>query len=723
VTIARVALPINAEQAFDYWLPAGLEVKPGSVVRVRLGRKALLGVVVACTEDSAVDAARLAPIDEISPLTPLPADVLELAGFVAGYYQAPLGLALALALPPLAGGVPARRREESPLALTVAGRAALSQLAGRSSIAAALHAQIAALPNGLTIDERKQLSVAQRRVLSQWRKAGHVAAVPALRDSASVPQLNLDQRDAAAAIIGKLGTFAPFLLQGITGSGKTEVYLTAAAEAIARGGQVLVLVPEINLTPQFEARVRAALPSATAVSLHSGLAAGDRRAAWQAAYDGTAALVLGTRLAVFTPLPRLALIVVDEEHDASFKQQEGVRYHARDVAVFRARQRDVPIVLGSATPALESWHHARQDRYQRLLLTTRASPGATLPRTIFAPDRDARAQEGLGSVLLAGLRRCLARGEQALVFVNRRGYAPSYKCTACGWEAGCPRCSARLTVHRDARQLRCHHCGHIEQLHAACPTCGNIDLLPRGIGTQRLERALASALPSARIARIDRDSTRRRGAFASLRTQVEEGTVDVLVGTQMLAKGHDFPRLTLVGVLGADNALYSADFRATERAAALLMQVAGRAGRAGLAGEVIVQTDFPDHAVYRALATDDYDRLADTLLHERKIARLPPCAYVGLLLAQAHARADVDRFLGAAHAAALALEQTDAGVEIFSPVPALMARRAGFERGQMVVQSNRRGELQRFLTRWRATLAAVPSSRVRFAIDVDPMGF
>jgi len=424
---------------------------------------------------------------------------------------------------------------------------------------------------------------------------------------------------------------------------------------------------------------------------------------------------------VFAPLPRLALVVVDEEHDASYKQQDGVRYHARDVAVVRARSRAVPIVLGSATPSLESVHNADEKRYARLALPRRADPRASPPAIRFVPN-DATAPDGLGAPLIEALRERVARGEQSLVFVNRRGYAPSLKCVSCGWEAGCPRCSARLVVHRAPPRLRCHHCGHAEAVPRACPSCGNVDLAARGAGTQRLEDALVAALPGARIARVDRDTTRARGAFDAMRSRVEGETVDVLVGTQMLAKGHDFPRLTLVGVVGADHALYSADFRATERLASLLFQVAGRAGRAALPGEVIVQTSFAGHAVYRALASGDYDAFARDLLEERRIAALPPHAHLVLLGAEALARDEVDRFLAiASREAHAARERSGADVEVHAPVPALMARRAGHERGQLVVQSPRRPELSRFLDAWMASLDALPGRRVRWSVDVDPM--
>ena len=458
--------------------------------------------------------------------------------------------------------------------------------------------------------------------------------------------------------------------------------------------------------------------------LHSRIPNGERLARWHAAASGEADLVLGTRLAVFTPLPRLALIVVDEEHDPSFKQQDGVRYHGRDVAVWRARQRGVPIVLGSATPALETLVHAQRGRYGWLKLPLRAVAPARLPRLVFVPNRDAETLEGISAPLLSAIEACLARGEQSLVFINRRGFSPSLLCSSCGWQAGCTRCSARLVVHRDTGMLRCHHCGHAERLPAACPECGNVDLLPLGHGTQRLERALAARFPAARIARIDRDSTRKKGAFAGVRDSVNAGGVDILVGTQMLAKGHDFPRLTLVGVLGSDNALYSADFRATERLAALLFQVSGRAGRRDLPGEVIVQTDFPAHPLARALALHDYESFAEVLLAERRATALPPFAHLALLVAEAPQRATVEAFLAAASEAGRRVARDEAvDVEVFPPVPASLPRRAGLERGQVLVQAVERGAMQRFLPHWRRAVDALPGRRVRYALDVDPLGF
>jgi primosomal protein N' (replication factor Y) len=721
VTIARVALPVAVAQLFDYWVPAGLELHAGAIVRVPLARRRVVGVVVELVEATPVAPEKVVPIGELVALPPLPDDVRELAQFVASYYQAPPGLAFALATPP-AGASSTRTRDAArALALTAAGRAALPTALARAPATRALFERL--LPEGAVLEPEAIAALAPhpQRVLARWRREGLVSARAPGPQAQGELRLNEAQAQAVASINAAHGRFAPFLLQGVTGSGKTEVYLAAAASVVAAGGQALLLVPEINLTPQLVARVAAALPNARTATLHSALPDGERRSNWEQAARGQADLVLGTRLAVFAALPRLSLIVVDEEHDGSYKQHDGVRYHARDAAVWRAHRLGIPVVLGSATPSLESYAHARAGRYARLLLERRADPRAVPPAVRFVPARDAGRDDGLAPVLVAAIAARLERGEQSLLFVNRRGFAPSLKCSACGWEAGCPRCSARLTSHRAPSALLCHHCGHRERVPRACPSCGNVDLLPLGHGTQRLEQGLAAAFPGARIARVDRDTTRRRHAFADMRARMAGNELDILVGTQMLAKGHDFPRLTLVGVLGADNALYSADFRATERLAALLMQVAGRAGRAELPGEVIVQTDFPDHPLYRALARHDYDAFALDLLGEREACGLPPFSHLALVSAEAHDRGEVDRALDELHAQVVA-ECREAGlaVEVFAPVVAPLARRAGYERSQMLLRSAQRAELQRLLASLAHRIGALPQRRVRLAIDVDP---
>ncbi len=665
VAIVRVALPVAAHQLFDYWLPAGLVPDPGSVLVVRLGRRRLHGVAVEIVESSEVAPERLIPVDEVlSDVPPIPTDLRELASFVSTYYQEPIGLCLAQMLPPLTFG---KGRRERPVEL-------LMEVVDR------VHAPARAL--------------------------------------------NPDQRAALNGAVAEPFAFRPSLLQGVTGSGKTEVYLAAAARVIDAGRQALVLVPEINLTPQLEQRIASALPAIRVAALHSRLGALERRTRWLAAARGEIQLLVGTRLAVFTPLPRLGLIVVDEEHDASFKQQDGVRYHARDVAIFRAQLRGVPIILGSATPSLESYAQAKRGRYLWLKLPQRATPHSALPVVHLVPSRAPGNIEGIAPALQHAIAARLAKREQAMLFINRRGFAPSLLCAACGWKAMCPRCSARLVVHRDDAMLRCHHCGHAALLPAACPDCGNQDLLPLGFGTQRLERALTDLFPGARVLRVDRDSTRRKGSFVVMRDAIEAGEVDILVGTQMLAKGHDFPRMTLVGVLGADNALYSAEFRATERLFALLEQVAGRAGRGALAGEVLVQTDFPDHPLYKALVGHDYDRYAEALLAERRSLGLPPFAHLALLAAEAKTRAPMMSFLDAAAERGRAVIAAHAcRCELYPPVPAGLARRAGMERGQVLVQSKDRRSLQAFLPLWRGELEQLGERRVRWGIDVDPLSF
>ena len=720
MTIARVALPVASPRLFEYWVPAGLDASPGALVRVPLARRRVAGVVVELIDETSLPREKLLPIDELLDVPRLPDDVRELVQFVAAYYQAPQGLAFALALPPLRVGGGRTREAPRTLALTPEGVAKLGAALARAPAARALFERMQAAGGALAPDQLATLPPHLRRTLAGWRREGLVATPAAIRGAPAILPRNDAQRAAVEAIVAGQGRFAPFLLQGVTGSGKTEVYLAAAAASVAAGGQVLLLVPEINLTPQLVARVEAALPHARTVTLHSGLPDGERRANWEAAAHGAADVVLGTRLAVFAPMPRLALVVVDEEHDGSYKQHDGVRYHARDAAVWRARRVAVPVVLGSATPSLESWASARAGRYARLVLERRADPRALPPAIRLVPARDAGRDDGLAPALKTAIAERLARGEQSLVFVNRRGFAPSIKCSACGWEAGCPRCSARLTTHRAPRALLCHHCGHGEPVPAACPSCGNVDLVPLGHGTQRLEAGLASAFPNARIARVDRDTTKRRRAFAEVRERMAGNELDILVGTQMIAKGHDFPRLTLVGVLGADNALYSADFRATERCAALLMQVAGRAGRAELPGEVIVQTDFPTHPVYATLVRHDFDAFADELLGEREACGLPPFTHLALISAEAHRRADADDALRSLHD--LALAECRAGrlaVDVFPPVVSPLARRAGFERSQMLLRAVRRGDLQRLLARVSGALDA-PAQHARLAIDVDP---
>lgn len=723
IPIARVALDVPLPGLFDYLAPGLSAADIGRRVVVPFGRRTMTAIVMELVEQSEHDPAALKSLLQVlHDMPPLPADILALCRFCASYYQHPLGPAVFTGLPVLLRRT-AQFDESRPAGwqLTELGRQQLpAQVSSRAKVQMAL---LALLQSQYCVPEQEifALGPAARKALQAW--AGSLWVERQLLALAALPfseapklELNAQQQIAVERITGQLHGFGVWLLHGITGSGKTEVYLQSISAVLQQGKQVLVLVPEINLTPQLIQRFRQRFPALPIVSLHSGLNDTERATHWLAAQRGDVSIVLGTRLAVFTPMPHLGLIVVDEEHDGSFKQQDGLRYSARDVAVYRARQQQIPIVLGSATPSLESYHHATSGRYRLLKLDQRANDAA-LPQVRCIDTRRAALKDGLAPQLLTALQQRLDRGEQSLVFINRRGYAPVLFCGDCGWAAACQRCSARMVVHLRERRLRCHHCGADEPIPVACPDCGNQDIKPLGQGTQRLEASLAEHFPSARILRIDRDSTRRKDAWHEIYHKVHSGEADILVGTQMLAKGHDFPDLSLVCVLNADSGLYSSDYRASERLFSMLVQVSGRAGRGALAGEVLVQTQFPDHELYRAVIRHDFDGYAATLLQERQQAGFPPFLYQAVLRAEAPVLAQAEQFLR--KAAQLAIE-LDAPVSIFDPVAASLQRLAGKERAQLLVQHGNRGVLQIFLSHWMDALRALGERNVRWALDVDP---
>ncbi|HET6805746.1 MAG TPA: primosomal protein N', partial [Frateuria sp.] len=530
------------------------------------------------------------------------------------------------------------------------------------------------------------------------------------------PALSTEQAAAVMAVAAAFDRFQPFLLHGVTGSGKTEVYLALIAQALAAGKQALLLVPEIGLAPQTVRRLRERLGVPVEV-IHSNLAEGERARAWLRARNGEARVVLGTRSAVFTPLPRAGLIVVDEEHDGAYKQQEGFRYHARDLALVRARALDVPVLLGSATPSLETLANVEAGRYRALHLHAR--PGAARPPQVQIVDmRAQRLEHGLSPTLLAAVADTTARGEQALVFRNRRGYAPVLLCHACGWHAECPRCERPMTLHAQRRALVCHHCDRHAAVPPACPACGAAELRPQGQGTERLEEALTTHFPGVPVVRIDRETTRRRDAFERLLDGLAADAPAILVGTQMLAKGHDLPNLTLVAIVGVDEGLLSVDYRAGERLAQLVVQVAGRAGRARKPGRVLLQTHHPEHPLLRGLLARGYAAAAHELLAERHQASLPPYSHQALLRVEAHQRTEVEAFLAEAHAALPA----DPALRIAGPMPAPMPLRAGRHRGQLLLEAGARAPLHAVLRPWQHVLAGLPSARrVRWSLDVDPI--
>ncbi|MFN3915402.1 MAG: primosomal protein N' [Aquabacterium sp.] len=689
----RVGVVVEAPQHSGLWAPLDYlspqPLPPGTLVRVPLGRRTVTGMVwaAALAPVGAVDfQGELKPVLEVlADLPPLPDDWRALVAFAAQYYQRSLGEMALMVLPP----------------------------------------------------ELRELDAAQwQRRLKRLNKT--LGATAETAPGPELPALTPQQAQALQAL-GETGAHT-HLLWGSTGSGKTEVYLRQTDRVLQRGGQVLMMVPEINLTPQLEARVASRFPGRRIVSLHSGLTPAQRLQGWLMAHFGHADIVLGTRLAVFTPLPRLGLIVVDEEHDPSYKQQDGARYSARDLAVYRGHQRQVPVLLGSATPSLESWHNALPvaeggtGRYRLLAMPARVGDGQMPAVRVLDLSREPKPARGavappLANPLLAAITERVERGEQSLVLLNRRGYAPVLHCGDCGWKSGCPHCSAWRVFHKADRTLRCHHCGFTERVPRACPDCGNQDIAPVGRGTERLEEQLAEALPGARIGRIDADVTRHKGALEAQLASVHAGEVDVLVGTQMIAKGHDFRRITLVAAVNPDAALFASDFRAAERQFALLMQAAGRAGRdAEVAGrsEMWLQTWHPTHALYQSLRHYDYAGFAAQQLKERAMAGLPPQVSLAMLRAEGKTQEVAQGFLHQAIEAVQPLAEAVGGIGLYTPVPTPVQRVANIERAQLMVDSASRPALQRFLQQSQPIWLDLAqknrrSGLIRWAVDVDPL--
>ncbi len=668
----KLALDTPLDIEFDYrWQPQWADDSPpriGQLAQVPFGRRQVVGLIVAIHESSDHAAEKIRDITAIRhQLPPLSSHWMALSRFAADYYQRPLG---EVALP--------------------------------------------CLPKNLRALKSTALDTALKKTAATPQTANSTATLG--------PELNADQK-AAVDAISAARDYSVTLLFGVTGSGKTEVYLRSAEKVLEREqqqgihAQVLMLVPEINLTPQLENSVRARFPGMNVVSLHSQLSEGERTRSWLSAHLGHASIVLGTRLAVLASMPNLKLIIVDEEHDPSYKQQEGLRYSARDLAIWRARDLNIPIVIGSATPSMESWHHAESGRYRKLVLAQRAATQAVLPNISLIDMERIKATEGLSPPLVAALRERLARGEQSLLFLNRRGYAPVVHCDACGWISNCQRCTAFMVLHKPEKRLRCHHCSLELKIPSSCPTCGNVDLQPLGRGTQRIEEHLQVLFPEARVLRIDADSTRKKGSAQAAFETVHRGEVDILLGTQMVAKGHDFQRLTLVGVINPDTALFSHDYRAGERLFAQLMQVAGRAGRAARMSqsEVMVQTRYAQHPLYRALLAHDFPGFAAATLEERRSAGLPPFVFQAMLRAESTPLTKALEFLQQARELL-----PHPGIVINDPVPVAMTRVANVERAQLLLESPARGALQGFLKLWVQELRKQPA-RLRWTLEVDPI--
>lgn len=724
--LVRVALAVPLRRTFDYSYPDTVSPVVGARVMVSFGRQQLIGYVIELPRSSDIDPKKIKPIlellDQDSAIDP---ELFTLIHWAANYYQHPIGEVFASCLPSrLNKGEKAQLSPEYQWHLTAQGEqakpaknAVKQQLILNFAKAHGNAIEPSSLPSNRfsRADIRKLVEKGWFTEAQIVPKASAKSTINCLNPLCEKPEPTQQQHTALAKIYAKKDQFQPFLLDGVTASGKTEVYLRAIEQQLEANKQVLVLVPEIGLTPQtvrrFEARFQVPI-----AMLHSGLTGKQRLNEWIRAKQGLTSIVIGTRSALFTPFSALGIIVIDEEHDVSFKQQEGFRYSARDLALFRAHQLQIPIILGSATPSMESQFNVKQGKFERLELSQRAG-NAQAPHSKIFDVRQRHLEAGISQPLKEHLQQHLDNGNQALVFLNRRGFAPSLLCHDCGWIAECSRCDKNMTLHYQMKRLHCHHCDRQAFLPPKCPKCQSEKLVPVGLGTERLEESLQSMFPNNTVARVDRDSTRNKNAMEKLTKQVHSGEIDILVGTQMLAKGHHFPKLTCVAVVDIDGCLFSADYRATERTAQLLTQVAGRAGRGDDKGEVIIQSHHPDHPLLVNLFTQNYQILSDQILAEREAANLPPYSAQALIRANANQLGKPMQFL---HDAAELLKQYD-NIEVLGPYPAPMIKKAGKMHAHLLLQTSNKKQLQQILNASLSLIESFKSAQAtRWSIDIDP---
>ncbi|MGF1889847.1 primosomal protein N' [Photobacterium profundum] len=725
--IARVALPVPLDKTFDYLIKTGSSPVIGGRVKVPFGRQQLVGIVIEITDKSDFPIAQLKPIYTVIDQAPLwTSPLFSLLSWASNYYQYPLGDTLANSMP----GLLRKGREASAgtlkyWALTEAGRdqpiTALKRAPrqvqvlnilrnGNRSHEALIAEEVSSATLKTLVDKGWITELQEKPRLIDWHK--HFAITE------DKPRLNEEQA-LTIATINANPEFGCYLLEGVTGSGKTEVYLNALEPILAAGKQALILVPEIGLTPQTINRFRRRF-NVPLETVHSGLNDTERLSSWLAGRDNQAGIIIGTRSALFTPFHNLGIIIVDEEHDASYKQQDSLRYHARDLAVMRANKENIPIVLGSATPALESLHNAKTGKYHHLHLTRRAG-NAQSARHGVLDVKGLYLDAGLSAPLIAQMRKHLTAGNQVILFLNRRGFSPAMICHECGWLAECDRCDAYYTLHQQSGELRCHHCGTQRPIMHQCNSCGSTQLNAVGVGTEQLEQQLATLFPEYKTVRIDRDSTRRKGSLEDYLEAIKNNEYQILIGTQMLAKGHHFPNVTLVSLIDVDSALFSNDFRASERLAQLFIQVAGRAGRASKPGEVLLQTHHPEHALLQALLHKGYDSFADNALIERKEALLPPYTHLALFRSEANNSDHVCQLLQQIRGIFESSPLFNQDTFIMGPNPAPLARRAGRYRWQLLLQAPDRKTLQRMLAIAKPAIQLLPlAKKVRWSIDVEP---
>jgi primosomal protein N' (replication factor Y) len=726
-TIARVALPVPLDKQFDYLIPSHCFPVVGGRVSVPFGRQKLVGVITEFVSESELAPEQLKFIAKVIDREPLWRDELYfLINWCSQYYHYPLGDTFAITMPAaLRKGKPASIAPISEWSLTESGRNQLMQGLGRAVKQAKV---LSMLQSGPVVHDLFVEQEISRAVLTSLEDKGwieHQVKLPprgqwanAFENQADKPVINQEQA-VAIATINSFSSFACSLIDGVTGSGKTEVYLNLITPVLERGEQALVLVPEIGLTPQTINRFKRRFNVPIEV-IHSGLNDTERLNAWLAARDGHAGIVIGTRSALFAPFRQLGIIIVDEEHDGSYKQQDSLRYHARDVAVMRANLEKIPIVLGSATPAFETLHNATNGKYHHLKLTQRA--GHAVPTTNRVLDiKGLYLEGGLSAPLMAEMRRHLSAGNQVLLFLNRRGFSPALMCHECGWIAECKRCDAYYTYHQFSHELRCHHCGSQRPVLNQCHGCGSTNMVTVGVGTEQLEKQLESLFPEYKTLRIDRDSTRRKGSLESALSSIHKGEYQILIGTQMLAKGHHFPNVTLVALLDVDSALFSSDFRSPERLAQLFIQVAGRAGRASKPGEVILQTHHPENPLLRSLVEKDYHHFALSALHERKRAWLPPFTFLSLIRAESNNATYVEDFLRQVRQTLEVHPLFDETCMVLGPIPAPLAKRAGKYRWHLLLQTQARSKMQPLLTSAKPAIVLLPlASKVKWTLDIEP---
>ena len=729
--ILRIALPIPLRRVFDYLSPEGVDpenLKPGIRVMVPFGnskKKAdRVGILLEVVSDSDVELDRLKACSGILDTEPLfPEKQLNLLKWASAYYHHSVGEVMFSSIPTaLRQGIAATLPTTSVWRLLPSAPAKDDPCLKRAARQAELLDSLRDCSEGLSADSLKKTGTGWRNTIKKLIEKNwveeietEISCLPSNSDKTPQPDLNEHQEIAVTEISAALDQFKVFLLDGVTGSGKTEVYFRVIEKVISDQRQALVLIPEIGLTAQLIERFRSRFSCPITV-LHSGLSDKERLSAWLLARDGKAAIIIGTRSAIWTPLPNPGVIIVDEEHDGSYKQQDGFRYSARDIAMVRGQREKIPVILGSATPALESLNNVRQEKCTHLILPERA--GEAVPPAIrFLDIRSAELNNGLSKILIEKINECIQADKQALLFLNRRGFSPVMMCHDCGWIAACRHCDANLTFHQAARQMRCHHCGSQQRMLTKCPDCEDSDLVPIGQGTEQITETLEGFFPGAKILRIDRDTTSRKGEMDRMLAMIHNNEADILVGTQMLSKGHHFPNVTLVGILDADNRLYGADFRSIERLAQLIIQVAGRAGRAEHPGEVFIQTHHPDHPVLESLAKYDFSGLADQLMKERSEALLPPFSSMVIIRAEAMNSGDALTFLQSAKTQITLTE----GIEVWGPMVAQMERRAGRYRAQLIIQSTQRQLLHRMLDEWipKVEILKKPYT-LRWSLDVDP---